>query len=374
MEKKARGIDLIWGDMFKWYDVEVVAKLRDATRLFENIQDLENCIFAAFISFILSKRGYFNQTVLDLHPWDIKDRTEYTSEFHSEDWIQHISAFSCWEEYRGIESDAKYEAIKKHSTDWTVNFSNIDENIISVKFLSGMSGWYFFTYRDVGKTFKWVDQYLSGLRKSDTNYIVVHPSTYYEAKLKFKELNNYLYEQLGQRIILTSDEFLHKFIPGKKEKEVALEEWVLIREEILGNVRKDWPNLIFATHSKLLSKMVEKISSAEGKYRLGPPHYSDAIKDAALACEGLLNVLNDVINPKQSARTPRYVELLFGLKEIIKERFGENMFSDLDYIRKCRNEVSHPTPEEPDGLITFQVVTRAKMFYDLISKEFKEIK
>jgi len=76
---------LIFGDLLKWRAIEIKAKLDDAARLYEEIKLLEKCLFSAFISYILARAGFFNITILDLYPWDIKDKETLTTRFDNSD-------------------------------------------------------------------------------------------------------------------------------------------------------------------------------------------------------------------------------------------------------------------------------------------------
>ena len=56
-----------------------------------------------------------------------------------------------------------------------------------------------------------------------------------------------------------------------------------------------------------------------------------------------------------------------------EEEFGENVYTDLKFIRDWRNKVSHPEHiiSPPDGAEALQVIKRADMFCDLFKEMFK---
>ena len=375
MEKKYTGKSLVFGDLLELRNIQVQGTPDEVAQLYKEITELEKRLFTAFISFILSRAGYYNDTILDLYPWDIKDEIVYTTQFRNEDWVRLIDAFSCWEEFRRDLTDAEYEMMK-NTQEWTVRYANERGEILNIKFLSGFAFWYFTEIPiDEGnetKRIKWVDRYLLTIDKTIKNYIVVHPVTYDENKLGFKELNSYLTDKLGEPVLFSVDGFLHKFFPEKTKKFVIIDAWLSIREEILKEIRQKWPIIVFATHSKQLSKINERLSSAELKYKQGKKYFEDAIKDAALACEELLQVIYEMNMPKQIEKSMHFYDFLCKLKEVIIDEFGENTYNDLDFIRIWRNKVLHPHPEEPDEMTTFQIIRRAEMFYKTFLKWSKK--
>lgn len=370
---------LIFGDLLKWRAIEIKAKLDDAARLYEEIKLLEKCLFSAFISYILARAGFFNITILDLYPWDIKDKETLTTRFDNSDWVKHIDAFSCSEEFREDLTDAEYEMLEK-APEWTIQYSNDEGQVLQVKFLSGQAFWYFvkFPIEDITKGeekgISWVEMYLSRINKSLRNYVVVHPSTYKQAKMDFKKLSKYLYERTGQQILFSVEGFIHKFFPIKDKKYIIKENWALIREKILWNTRKKWPIIVHSTHSNQLSDIQRRLKDATLKYEMGERYFEDAVRDAALACEEILQVIHEIYVPKSARKDMHFYDFLCELREIIVDEFGKKVYDDLDFIRIWRNKVSHTPPEKPNDLITFQVVERSKMFYEVFSKWSQKIK
>lgn len=372
MGQQLKGKFLVFGNLLDLHNIQVKGKPSDIARLYEEINELEKNVFTAFVSFALSRAGFYNRTIVDLYSWDVADRTSFTTEFKEENWIKHVDAFSCWEEFRKDLPEAEYELVKKYS-EWTVSYENDKGKTLNVRFLTGPSFWYFgklpiYEGKGEKKYFAWIDSYLSEIDRSSTNYIVVHPETYEESKLRFKELNSQLAEKLGQTTLFSANAFLHQLFPDETKKYVVAEGWISVREKILEQVRKKWPIIVFATHAKQLSEINELISSAIHKYGLGEPHFGDAVKDAGVACEGLLRVIYDLYKPKNLGEKPELGELLDVLRDIISGELDQSMYWDLDFIRTWRNKVVHHPIEKPDELTTLQVVEKAKLLYELFSK------
>lgn len=376
MTEKYRGKELVFGDLLKWYDIEVKSKLSDANKLYDEIKLLEKNIFIAFVSFILAHRGYYNETMVNFYPWDVKDRTEYTTEFNDTEWIKFTSdelAFTCFEEMWKIEKDeyndlakgAIYKEILREYEEWTVKYRNNKANkIIKVIFITSKT-WPEFM-KVLSTRYKDSDDVFNGyLSKSENteDFFVVHPLAYEENKAEFQDINKKLAERLNRYVLFSVDGFLHKMIQDNmiqdnREKEMIKERWIVIRDEALKEVRRRWPVIVFSTHADILSKIDEYIFHAESKYFLGREHFRDAIRDAALACETLLSILYEIYTPVKIER-PSFFDYMCSLKEFIEVDFGEIVYNDLDFIRNCRNKVSHAPPEELDDLTTFQVIRRA---------------
>ena len=381
MTEGFRGASFVFGNLLKWYDVEVSAILSDTSRLYKETQNLEKCIFTALVSYILSRVGFFNKTIVETYPWDTKDKTEYTTEFDNDDWVKHIDAFSMSEEMSDIDlqglTDVEYELAYEsltQSTEWKVLYENDEGKNLRVKFLTGPSYWYFATYHNENSKFTWVENYISELDKSIPNYIVVHPKTYEQDKIKFKELDDYLKQKLGEQTLFSVDGFLHNFVPDNMKKNVIQGNWISIREDILKDVQKQWPILVSATHSSEFSSIIQCLSNSELSYRMGKNHFREAVRDAALACESTLSLLYDIYKPKRIEEKMEFYDLQCSLKDILIDKFGENVYNDLDYIREQRNLASHAPPIEPEELTTFQVISRANIFHNLFMKWLKEMK
>ena len=69
-----------------------------------------------------------------------------------------------------------------------------------------------------------------------------------------------------------------------------------------------------------------------------------------------------------------FYDLLCVLKDVITEQFGENIYRDLDFIRKWRNNVVHPTSVKPDEIISLQVVRKTELFYELFKKQMEHLR
>lgn len=155
---------------------------------------------------------------------------------------------------------------------------------------------------------------------------------------------------------------------------MIIEGWTSLREKILGKLKKKWPIIVLATHSKQISEISNLISRATHKYGLGELHFEDAVKDAGVACEGLLRIICDIYKPNILKEKPEFGDLLNILKDLISSEFGDNVYQDLDFIRFWRNKVVHHPIEKPDELTTFQVIERAKIFNELFQKWIKKKK
>jgi HEPN domain-containing protein len=165
---------------------------------------------------------------------------------------------------------------------------------------------------------------------------------------------------------LSTGEFVARFIPDERRRAVVEEGWKDLRTKLLASLQSKYPFLTYAIHHSKISWAEEKLRDARLKYNEG--RLDDAIKDAANACEGLLQVLRSKYGLKAEERAQFY-DLLCILKDSIIEDFEESTYKDLDLIRDWRNKVVHPSAVRPDDCITLQIVTRAELFFELFKRK-----
>ena len=97
----------------------------------------------------------------------------------------------------------------------------------------------------------------------------------------------------------------------------------------------------------------------------------EAVKDAGIACEWLLQILH-TIYPKKVKERMEFYDLLCDMKEEIIENFGEDVFNDLNLIREWRNNVVHPPITLPSYQIALKIVTKTELFHTLFDENLKE--
>lgn len=208
--------------------------------------------------------------------------------------------------------------------------------------------------------------------RSDEDFVILKPSKYSEAKKdspeKLVELRDFVAKnakELDQNASLVSiDEFAAKVLPDAMKKHIVLENWITIRDRVLESFLKDYPMLVFALERNRLVQADEHIRRSRIEYE--DRRFDQAIKDGAFACEAMLNIYYR----KNFGKSPDRLnleDLLSKMRDIIQEELGPEVFSDLEFIRKWRNTVSHPQEFEivVDKQKALQVVARAEMSIEL---------
>ena len=203
------------------------------------------------------------------------------------------------------------------------------------------------------------------LYRNENNVIIAHPLLSRSKKEAFLETKAKLKKRLGKDVFLSTGEFLARFIPEKEKRIVLEKNWENLRMKILERLQMEYPFLTYAINRQTIAKVEEKLRAAQLKYEEG--RFEDAIKDASVACEGLLQILGSKYGIKTEEAT--FYDLQCILRDSIIEEFGENTYNDLDMIRKWRNKVVHFHKEKPDEFVTLQIVKRANLLLEIFKKK-----
>lgn len=348
----------VYGDLLKLYTLPVRATIMEVGHLYREIQTLELKMLTLYASYVLAHSGFYVEL------WTSEDYVEaygeafYTTKYKESDWIKDLDLFEPEEDVFHIE--------------WEMDYENEQQERLRVIFVNE-----FVSKLDArtGITSDEAEYLLEKFDKSCSNYVLVHPKLSRQDKKTFMKVKEEMKRIVGQDIILSTGEFVAKFIPNTDKRHIIEENWKSLRKKIVQNLQKKWPILIFATHEQQLSDVNEQIRTSRIKYETRS--FGDAIKDAGVACEGLLQILYSVYisrNRKKSTAELEFYDLLCSLKEVLNEDFGSNIWQDLDFIRIWRNNVVHPGKEKPDGAITLQVITKAELFNELFKKKIFEPK
>ena len=99
MGSKYKGSELVYGELPGWYDLSVKTNIVNAHKLYEYLFETRQNLLTAYISYILAKAGYDNESIIDMHPFSQNDQVQ-TTKFSFDDWIRHIDSFNC----RGIQT------------------------------------------------------------------------------------------------------------------------------------------------------------------------------------------------------------------------------------------------------------------------------
>lgn len=341
----------VYGDLLKLYSLPVRATIMQVGELHEELQALERQMLTLYASYVLAHSGFY------VEAWVSEDfvasggEVDYTTKYKDDDWFEAALA-----EYFDPGAMAFY-------FDWEMDYANERQERLRVifvnRFISEIS--------PSGITSDEAECLLRKFDKSCSNYVLVHPKLSRQDKKGFMKVKERMKQIVGQDLVLSTGEFVAKFIPDNEKRHIIEENWKSLRKKIVQKLQQKKPILIFATHEQQLSDVDGRIRDSRIKYQTHS--FEDAIKDAGVACESLLQILHSVYVSKKIEKDLDFYDLLCTLRDVLTEEFGSNIYQDLDFVRIWRNNVVHPGREKPDGAITLQVITKAKLFNELFKKK-----
>jgi len=381
MEDKHRGEQLVFGDFLKLHAIKVHGEIAQIGILSWNLNHLERCLFMGFVSYILSRIGYFDVTIYDDSRYQynpdklMHEYTEdgvFTTDFDEDAWVSNISrGLAGWtEELRALRDQFGSASVDEleHYYWWTHVFKHTEnKDEIAIVFLPNLSEWIFYRDPEDDPERPWVN---FPLRPNCQNFVIVEPSEYKKAKKvspeKLRELRETLPRVNEQASFVSIDEFVAKFIADPEKKQIVLENWVTIRERVLEALLKGNPIIVLALENTQIRNAEDLLK--QSRRLLEDGDLDHAVIDAVRACEALLNVLYH----KNFGKAPERLELgdfISTMRTEIQTEFGVEVYNDLEYIRRWRNLVVHleeagSTLEKNTAL---QVVARTEMFHELLN-------
>ena len=337
----------VYGDLLRLYSLPIHATIADAASLFRSIRSLDDIVLTVYVSYVLARVGFYAQP---LASGDFPERL-YTTEFADSDWLKNLILFE-HEEY-------KYE--------WEIYFENERNETLKILFVTLLE-----CDEDpiTGKDDE-ATHLVKLFDKSGSNIVVVHPRLSRKAKQTFMRTKARMTQKIGEDVVLSTGQFVSRFIPNEAKRKIVEENWKVLREKILGQLQNEWPILVHSIHDRQLSDIQARLRKARLKYEWGT-EFEDSIKDAAVSCEGLLQVLHSIY-PTKINKKMEFNDLLCNLKDVIIEEFGKDIYEDLNLIREWRNNVLHPPVPELDAHITLKILTKAELFHELFHRRTKRV-
>ena len=358
---KSHSVDLenlpVYGDLLKLYRLPAHGTIMEAGKLYEELHALEHRMLTLYASYVLAQNGFNVEMWIGEDIMGVTGEAIYTTTYKDADWVKD------WHLFEPMEEGTLY-------LDWEVYYKNEQQNRLKIIFVT-----MFLQSSHFGKDGKLhtLDVAESLFEKCDgtcSSYILVHPKLARQHKKAFVEAKEKMKEIAGQDLLLSTGEFTVKFIPEKEKRQIIEENWRSLRAKIIENLQKKWPILIFATRAQQILDVDERIRKSRIKYNIHS--FEDAIKDAGVACESLLQILYAIHISKGPAEELEFYELLCASRDFLSEEFGALMYQDLDFIRIWRNNVVHPRRKKPDAAITLQVIAKAELFNELFKKKIYE--
>ena len=352
----------VYGDLLTLYSMPVYASIAEAGRLYNDFSVFERRILTLYVSYVSAKAGFYASTFASDDFAEECGERLYTTEFSDKEWIENFDLLPpsegeiCWAGGAFVEP-------------WDLLYENRKGEKLGVVFVEMLfRSFNLKTGREKSEAEVLVEYIENNkdLCRSERNIIIAHPWLSRSRKEDFLKTKTELKKLLGRDIFLSTGEFVARFIPEKDRRAIVEENWKDLRAKLLASFQSKYPFLTFAINRQKISDAEAKLRSAMLKYEEG--RFEDAIKDAAVACEELLQVLCSKYGLKTQGEVHFY-DLQCILRDIIIENFGENTYSDLDMIREWRNRVVHPSAAKPDSCITLQIVRRTNLFFELFKRK-----
>jgi hypothetical protein len=337
----------VYDDLLTFYSYKLpdFVSIAEAGELYNEFSLFERKLLTLYVSYVLSKAGFYDLVIAEAEE-------RYTTKLSDNDWIEFFEALPPGELDILEPWYWEYENEKREK----LGVFFIEITLIRYDVKSGKS----YTPAEV------LMNYIIKNKNNEKNIIIAHPILPRLAKEAFRETKAELQKLLGEDVLFSTREFAALFIPDEKKRAILEENWKYLRTKLLANFQSRFPFLTYAINYSKISWVEEKLKSARLKYHEN--RFDDAIKDAANACEGLLQILCSKygINIEEKAQ---FYDLQCILRNFILDDFGENTYKDLDLIREWRNKVVHPYDIRPDDCITLQIVTRAELFFELFKRK-----
>ena len=346
----------VYGDILTLYGLPIYAPVAKAGRLYNELRLLDSRILTLYVSYILAHANFYISILAGDDFAEASGERLYTTKFNNENWID------IFEILPPDEGRIFFEP-------WNITYEKQTGEKLGVIFVELLfRSFDFKTGREKNEAEVLVE-YISksdDLRGNESNIFIAHPRLSKSQKEDFLKTKIEIKKLLGEDVFLSTGEFTARFILDKQKRIIVEENWKDLRAKLLSRFQSKYPFLTYAINLQIITEVEEKLSNAKLKFKEG--RFEDAIKDVAIACEGLLRILCSKYGFKIEERAQFY-DLQCILKDIIVEEFGENTYNDLSMIREWRNRVVHFSPIKPDEYITLQIVRRANLFFEMFKRK-----
>lgn len=342
----------VYGDLLEIYNSVITTSINEAGRLWNRIRNFENKLLTVYVSYILTHEGFYLKLFTEQDFTETAEEKLFTNEFTDKDWIENFDIFPPEEDIFTFE--------------WVEDYENTKGDKIRVIFVTLL-------VTEISKTGEEIDEakrLIGYFRNDSKNFVVVHPLISRITKDIFLKAKEKMKVYVGEDVLLSTGEFVSRIITDEKKRQIIEENWIHLREKLLGYLQAEWPILTYTIHKQELEDIEEKIRQA--KANLEMKRFEEAIMNAAVSCEGMLHILFSIYRPKKTNEKLDFYDLLCILKNILREEFGSDVYQDLDFIREWRNKVVHPSLIKPYYFDCLKVVKKTELFYELFKKKLIE--
>jgi hypothetical protein len=330
----------VYGNFLALYNLPAGGSIAEVGEIYSNLRILDERIFALYVSYILSRSGYYISELLDpeADSEGVADPHFYTTKFQDEDWLE-LAEYIFYSEEEG-ERDR-----------FSILYENDKKEQLQFFFLNMI--------------------YSSGFELPadfvpSSSYFVIHPRLFKKASKSCMDFAETLKKETGCNIVLSTGQLADKFIKDKTKRQFVEANWESLRAKLYAEFQNKWKILVYSLQKEEIETSKSELQKAQYKLDSGMM-LEDAVLGAGIACEGFLKVLHST-RPNKVKERMSFDEYLCDLNDLLKQEFGEDIVADLSLIRAWRNKVAHAPRATPDTKTTVKIVTKAKLFERLFDE------
>jgi hypothetical protein len=327
----------VYGNFLTLYTLPAGGSIAEVGEICSNLKILDERIFALYVSYVLSKSGYYMAELLDPEADSdgMPDPHFYTTKFKDEDWLE-LADYIFYAEEEGDRDK------------FSITYENDKKEQLRVFFLNMIySG-----------DFELPTDFIP-----NGSYFVIHPRLFKKASESCQDFAETLRQETGCNIVLSTGQLADKFLRDKIKRQLVEANWESLRSKIYAEFQNKWKILVYSLQKDEIDASKSELQKAQQKLDSGIG-LEDAALSAGIACEGFLRVLHST-KPNRIKERMSYDEYLCDLTDLLTQEFGEDIVADLNLIREWRNSVAHAPRKIPDTRTTVKIVTRAKLFEKL---------
>jgi len=335
----------VYGDFLSLYSLPIDGTIAEVGNIFDTLEELDTRIFCLYVSYVLSKAGFYWTDILNPDEMDDSGKyapEDYTTKFDEKDWLEMGTSGPLGSEKGGIGI-------------WSMQFENEEKAHIHIFFVTTL--W---------DNYKPPVEFVLG-----SSYYVIHPRLFRKAKEDCKDFAERLRKEMGCDLVLSTGQFAAKYLPDKEKREIVEANWVCLRERILGEFQKKWKLLTYALYKEDIEDSRNELRKARLKLDSGND-LEEAVFHAGVACEGLLKALHSSERDEKIHERMGFDDYLNVLSDLLRDEFGEDIFSDLKLVKEWRNKVAHAPRKIPDSRTALKIVNKAELFQKLFDDYLKK--
>ena len=359
----------IYGDFLKFYKIDLdLLPISKGTPLFKvgslysRLEDMHRGMLAAYIMLALLKSG---SGYVDLDPEVFEDGNrvgeERNFEYERESLENYIRD--------NIKGGIDYLII---DSGIFVNSKNPKEamNVISI---CALDPWFSqvhnYTADDlIKKLNKNKEPILKDCPSIEhiTDVIIIDPLLFKTCKEEINSIKQEIEDKIGKDIVKHPSEFLSSLAIDQPDFDV---EWSRLHAEAMAYLKAEYEFLVLYEEKEAIDEAQGDLKTAVRE--LEEEKYRDAVGKAGRACEGMLRVLYHIYKKKTVGEKSSFDNMLNELRDEIFDDFGEDIFSDLHYIREWRNAAVHPKSRKIKPEVAVKVIRKAQLFQELFFNKMK---